>query len=760
MTLWAALKISQKLKICFGAAVLALAGIAGFSIWSSIAGGSDFAEYRGQARQSVLLGDMTEDILSARLEVMKYRALDNSGAEAVVSAEIASFIEEKGILRDLSNDKALTSQIDQIAGDAQLYADRFADVVALDQTRHEIVRSILDVKGPEMRSQLSDVMETAYKDGDPAAAFYAAQVQQHLMLGRLYAQKFLLRGAPADKDRALTEIGVALTDAETLLSELQDPGRRALTREVQDGLTAYRDAFSKVATLYYQRQAILIEDLDVVGPRILSDADALLETAVAVQDTIGPQIARSFSNQPLILGVAALISMLAAAGAAVLLIRSIVGPISEITSILNRLKDGQTDMEIAAGGRSDEIGTMLEAAAALRQSVRAAFTRSQMIDQMPTPLMMADAGNDFKIDFMNPVMMDTMKQVGDELPVAVSELIGTSIDVFHKHPEHQRKVLSDPKNLPWSGRVTYGGRRYSLMVSAIMDNDGRYVGPMVAWDDVTERERLAETVGDAVKRVTASVGDAGTFTERLSMVSTQAQEKSTSVSAAAEEATQNVQSVASAAEQLATSISEITHQVANSSGMATEATSIAEETKTSASALSESSQKIGDIVKVISEIAEQTNLLALNATIEAARAGDAGKGFAVVANEVKALAEQTAKATVEIGQQITSMQSITDQSVRQIDTVTARISEIAETLATVAAAAEEQGSATQEISRSVQEAATGTQQVSHDITGVRDANAETDEAAVHLKDITHKLSGISSELGEAADQFLADMRAG
>ena len=201
------------------------------------------------------------------------------------------------------------------------------------------------------------------------------------------------------------------------------------------------------------------------------------------------------------------------------------------------------------------------------------------------------------------------------------------------------------------------------------------------------------------------------------------------VAAASEEASTNVQSVASATEELSSSITEISRQVQESARMASEAVGQARTTTDRVSELSKAATRIGDVVELINTIAGQTNLLALNATIEAARAGEAGRGFAVVASEVKALAEQTAKATGEIGQQISGIQAATQESVGAIKEISDTIEKLSEISSTIAAAVEEQGAATQEISRNVQQAAQGTQQVSSNITDVQRGASETGSAS-------------------------------
>jgi methyl-accepting chemotaxis protein len=199
--------------------------------------------------------------------------------------------------------------------------------------------------------------------------------------------------------------------------------------------------------------------------------------------------------------------------------------------------------------------------------------------------------------------------------------------------------------------------------------------------------------------------------------------------------------------------------VQDSARIAGEAVDQAQRTNDRVGELAKAAGRIGDVVELINTIARQTNLLALNATIEAARAGEAGRGFAVVASEVKALAEQTAKATGEISQQIGGIQAATQESVgaiREIGDTIGRMSEIA---SAIAAAIEEQGAATQEISRNVQQAAQGTQQVSANIGDVQRGASETGSASSHVLVAAQSLSGESARLKLEVGKFLSSVRA-
>jgi len=278
-----------------------------------------------------------------------------------------------------------------------------------------------------------------------------------------------------------------------------------------------------------------------------------------------------------------------------------------------------------------------------------------------------------------------------------------------------------------------------------------------------DMRELANAFEGAVGEIVDTVSSAATELEASANTLTQAAERSqnlaTAVAAASEEASTNVQSVSSASEELTSSVNEISRQVQESSRVANEAVDQAQRTNSRVSELSKAASRIGDVVELINTIAGQTNLLALNATIEAARAGEAGRGFAVVASEVKALAEQTAKATGEISQQISGIQAATQESVGAIKEIGETIGRMSGISSTIAAAVEEQGAATQEISRNIQQAALGTQQVSANITDVQHGAAETGSASAQVHSAAKSLSNDSNRLKLEVGKFLDSVRA-
>jgi methyl-accepting chemotaxis protein len=288
-------------------------------------------------------------------------------------------------------------------------------------------------------------------------------------------------------------------------------------------------------------------------------------------------------------------------------------------------------------------------------------------------------------------------------------------------------------------------------------------------DQIAARQRKADmikladdfegAVGEIVETVSSASTELEASASTLTSTAERAQELTTMVAAASEEASTNVQSVASATEELTSSVNEISRQVQESARIASAAVDQARQTNDRVGELAKAANRIGDVVKLINTIAGQTNLLALNATIEAARAGQAGRGFAVVASEVKALAEQTAKATGEISQQIDGIQAATDDSVAAIQEISSTIGRMSEIASTIASAVEEQGAATQEISRNVQQAAEGTKQVSSNVTDVQRGASETGSASSQVLFAAQSLSSDSNRLKLEVDKFLNSVRA-
>jgi methyl-accepting chemotaxis protein len=453
---------------------------------------------------------------------------------------------------------------------------------------------------------------------------------------------------------------------------------------------------------------------------------------------------------------------LAIAAIAILVLGVFIGtmaarPIVAIAGAMERIKEGDTDVDLETKSK-DEIGRMYSSLSDLRDAVVKAFSLGQMVEFMPNGVIQCDPKS-FEITYLNKFSKDTLKSIEQHLPIKADQMLGQCIDIFHKNPAHQRSLLADPKNLPHKAMISVGPEKLDLLVTAITDKNGGYVGPMLTWNVVTDQINLATSVKEVVEVVASASTEMESTAQSMSATAEETSRQATAAAAGVEQATTNVQTVASAAEELSSSISEVSRQVAESAGIARNAVEEASRTNTQVEGLVEAAQKIGEVVSLISDIAEQTNLLALNATIEAARAGEAGKGFAVVASEVKSLANQTAKATEEISAQIAAIQGATGDAATAIKGIAETVRKVDEIASSIASAVEEQSAATQEIARNAQQAAAGTTEVSSNVSGVTQAASETGAASSQVLDAAKGLAKQSTDLSAQIDKFLKSLNA-
>ncbi len=384
-----------------------------------------------------------------------------------------------------------------------------------------------------------------------------------------------------------------------------------------------------------------------------------------------------------------------------------------------------------------------------------------MMDNMPINVLFCD--RDLVLRYMNPASTKTLKTLEHLLPMPVEKFIGIKIDTFHKNPEHQRRILADPKNLPVKTKIRLGPESLDLLVSPILSSEGTYIGAMATWAVVSDRVKMADDferdVASIVSTVSSSATELQGNSQSMAAGAEETARQAQAVAAASQQAARSVQTVASSAEEMAASLQEVAARVQEAAGVSQQAVTDAAAANEKMRVLGTSSQEIGQVVKVITSIAQQTNLLALNATIEAARAGEAGKGFAVVANEVKELARQTAKATEEISQKITGVQKETEGAVQVIQGISSVINKLNEISTTIAAAVQQQNAATGEISRAAVEASRGTGEVGQNIVNVSTVAGEAGRTASDIQKAAGQLSVESERLNSGVQDFLKRMRA-
>lgn len=379
----------------------------------------------------------------------------------------------------------------------------------------------------------------------------------------------------------------------------------------------------------------------------------------------------------------------------------------------------------------------------LRQGMNLARIQS-MMENAPINVMLADL--DLKLVYINPKSRDTLRSLEKFLPKSVDQLVGQSIDIFHKNPEHQRKMLADDRKLPHRAKIKVGDQILDLLVSAIYDNNKKYLGPMVTWDVITDKVNLVKTLEETANQLAAAAEELSATATQLSKNAELTSNQSTAAATNTEEVSKGVQTVATNTEEMVASIKEISRNSSEAANISKDTLKKAQGTNQTITQLGSSSQEIGNVIKVISSIAQQTNLLALNATIEAARAGDAGKGFAVVANEVKELAKQTAKATEDITNRIGMIQKDTQGAVDAIGGISQYIEKLNGISISIAASIEEQTATTNEVARVVKESNKGVDNIASVVKSVATTAKQSSSGASQTLDAARSLAQLAEKL--------------
>jgi methyl-accepting chemotaxis protein len=381
-------------------------------------------------------------------------------------------------------------------------------------------------------------------------------------------------------------------------------------------------------------------------------------------------------------------------------------PMERLIESANELAREDYDHEVPFTERQDEIGSLASSLEALRQSASEAYRLKRMVEEMPVAIMTADIHDDFKVNYANKMTTSTMRSIQKHLSIKADDLVGTSIDIFHKDPSWIRNLLNNPKNLPHRVKIQVGTEVLDLQISAMHNKKGDYVGPMVAWNVVTGSVKLADDFEHSIGAVSTNISDSATMLQ------------------------QRACALQGAIQQLSSAALDISQRVHKSLDIVGNAVTKGDDARNHMGQLAGSTEKITNVVTLIRSISEKTNLLALNATIESARAGEAGKGFAVVANEVKTLANQTAGAISEITTQMADIQSFasgTSEAIKEMCDIISAVNGIA---TEIASTVEEQQAATTEIASSISGASDS---------GRSDGSSSVLSMATQLTDVSKKL---------------------
>lgn len=616
----------------------------------------------------------------------------------------------------------------------------------------------------------------------------AGRVQANLLETRLAVKNFVLYGTEDSGTEVRKRADTTLTLNENLVTlTAESPERQSIARGAALQISSYREGFEHVVSFQAQRDSLIHEKLDVMGPEMEKMVTTIMRGSFENRDQYVAYLAGIVQRNLLLLRLYATKYLLHYERDAFFRVRQ---EYKELHANHEELIRNLSDPHHIA--LATEVRFLhkqyYDAFKSVRDTVRARnFIIENTLDKvgpvvakemeqlkLATKKQQEDLGAEVQQVAENAVVVTALiAGISIALGTLFAWAIGRGISLPIKSITAAMKELA-------AGNKTLEipGRDHAHEIGEMASAVEVFRQNMIKADELSAREaeearnqvaraeelgRLTQNFDENVSRLLSAVSEASSEMDStatsMSSIANETSQRGATVATAADEASSNVQTVASATEELSSSIREIMRQVEQSSSIAQRAVGQASETDNQVRGLAFAADKIGEVVKLISDIAEQTNLLALNATIEAARAGDAGKGFAVVAAEVKDLANQTGRATEDISNQIANIQSETNEAVEAIKSIASTISEINEISSGISAAVEQQSLATSEIAQNVEQASAGTLQVSSNIREVTRVAEETKESANVVTGVAGGLSQKSAELKSHVEEFLAAVRA-
>ena len=694
--------------------------------------GGIFSEYRQTSRQSVALGDFVEDLFEARMNALKYRIQASpKNAEAVVSniAEIQRDAVQKTDL--FSGKEDLLVKLNQLAEKADQYRNGFERMTDLQAEREVIVTRISSV-GPRSRKQLTDVMESAYRDSDVTAAYYAGVAQKSLMLGRFYTERYLLTNAEDALGQARQYLGEAVKDSRTLLGELQNPKRRQLATAAIKDIQTYAASLEELSKVISSRNDIRTNVLDKIGPEKQTELENILESIVAYQNEIGPAGSSAVSNILIFILITSIVSIGIGAFLAFFIARALTGNVNRLADDMDRLANDDLDVQITGDEHEHELGRMARALGVFKEN--AIRIRSTAQEKETTRKALADSLS---------LVVDAAS-VGDFSQRMAPQFDDGTPNPFAAGINEMLSIVED------------GLKQTNQVLQKLADGDltermrGNHLGAFAKLQ--SSMNATMERLSDLISQI---VNESLTIQQKVQVIENSAN----SLSGRTEQQAASLEETASTMEQMSTTIdtnaknsSDAQILAQNASDQAKKGGDVVQGAVAAMSKIEKGASQITEIITVIEGLAFQTNLLALNTAVEAARAGEAGKGFAVVASEVRSLAQRSAESARDISQLIES-------SNEQVEEGSSLVRKAGEALVDIVNAIQNVEDSVESIANASREQSSGVAEISSAIGQMDGLTQENAAMAEESASNSHSLSARAEKLRELVAFFQMEKRA-
>lgn len=371
----------MKLYLAIGSVVALLTAVIGISMIKTLTTADLFVEYRATAKGSLAANAVGEDVLEARIAALVYRITENPEAAAALTDNINEVIDaEAGVSDIFQLHPDFIEQMQSVIGQASVYRDAFEETLVLQGQRHGLVEQ-LTALGKAMREDLTQIMISAFDDNDAVAAYHAGRTQEALMLGRLYAERFLLTNAEDAFATAISHLEAADQQLIALTAELNNPARRSLASNVSGDVAAYMLSLEQTRDVILQRNEVQADGLDTIGPAMSDGVEALIDEVVAIQDELGPRAQGVIEDTVVLVKALAILAVLFGVVLTVLIGRALSRPIQVMVQDLQRVGVGDLPMDLPATARADEIG---QAQAALKAMVEAQRASAEAAEKIST----------------------------------------------------------------------------------------------------------------------------------------------------------------------------------------------------------------------------------------------------------------------------------------------------------------------------------------------------------------------------------------
>ncbi|MEM1284475.1 MAG: HAMP domain-containing methyl-accepting chemotaxis protein [Pseudomonadota bacterium] len=654
------LSLKQMIFAGFGLVLTLLIVLSALSLRGTWSIGGDFTDYRQSARESLLVNEAMQELLSVRLAVMQYRINNSDSYANRVRQHVSTLRSVKDELSGFVVDDAQVAQISEVSSLIDGYEAGFERVYSIQTQRNDLV-PMLNGSGRDARSKLSDIIDSAYGDGDIEAAYYGGIVQQHLMLARYYGEKFLLANQDDDRDRTLQEIDIALENYATLDRNLQNPRRRAMAAEFEEHFAQFADLFSQIVSLVEERNGVLASELDTFGPQMAQAYAAVLENVVDKQNTVGPRAAERVASVGQSTMVISVVAVLLGAVAAFFIGRLIARSISDAVARMSELADGQLDIEITGDDRKDELGDMARALLIFRdkgrenerlQAEQAAAEERAEVEKRQALNALADEfeGNVNEVVSsvsnaaqlmvnLSSTLSESAGRAGERSTTvaAASEEASTNVETVAAASEQMTNSIAEV-----SERITQ---------SASMTEDAAR-GTEKATNNVSKLSQSAQTIGDVIAMISAIAEQTNLLALNATIEAARAGEAGKGFAVVASE-------VKSLANQTAKATEEISSQI---TGMQTDTGAVVEAIENIGTMIQELNAGASSIAAAVEEQHSATQEIARNTQ----QAADGTREVSANISEVSTAVQETGSAAGEV---LTASSQLAEEAERLRDSV-------------------------------------------------------------------------------------------